>query len=572
MAEILISPGVLARENDNSQITSQPVEAGAAILGPTVKGKVGIPKLVTTYSEYLANFGSSFESGSDSYTFLTSISAYNYFQNGGKSLLVTRIQSASWGPATSSATGTYLNAASSSFTLETLSDGQILNSTSTVASDGSLPSGSTNNIRWEIVSPNTSSGTFTVLVRQGDDKANSKTILETWSNVSLDPKQPNYIERIIGNQTQVVRGSGTNLYVQTTGSYPNASNYVRVKEVLYKTPDYFNNSGVAKDQYTSSIPLATSGTFGGASGDITKSGTKFYENIGSTDSQGLIGNNYTDSLNLLANKDDYRYNIISAPGLVYSAANHTTAINLMISNTANRGDAIAIVDLELYGSTPTATVSTAVSIDSSYAAAYWPWCQLKDPDTGNLVWVPASTILPGVYAYNDKIGETWFAPAGISKGGLNIVTQAERKLPQADRDTLYNGKVNPIATFPGKGICAFGQKTLQAKPSATDRINVRRLLIELKTFISGISDNLVFAQNTAATRNQFLAQVNPYMESVKQRQGLYAYKVTMDDSNNTSSVIDRNQMVGLIQIQPSRTAEFIILDFSISPTGATFPA
>lgn len=570
--ETLISPGVLARENDNSQITSQPVEAGAAILGPTVKGKVGIPKLVTTYSEYLANFGSSFESGSDSYTFLTSISAYNYFQNGGKSLLVTRIQSASWAPATSSATGTYLHANSSSFTLETLSDGQILNSTSTVGSDGSLPSGSTNNIRWEITSPNTSSGTFTVLIRQGNDKTNSKTILETWSNISLDPKQPNYIERIIGNQTQVVRGSGTNLYVQTTGSYPNASNYVRVKEVLYKTPDYFNNSGVAKDQYTSSIPLATSGTFGGASGDITKSGTKFYENISSTDSQGLIGNNYTDSLNLLANKDDYRYNIISAPGLVYSAANHSTAINTMITNTANRGDAIAIVDLELYGSTPTAAVSTAVSIDSSYAAAYWPWCQLKDPDTGNLVWVPASTLLPGVYAYNDKIGETWFAPAGISKGGLNIVSQAERKLPQADRDTLYNGKVNPISTFPGKGICAFGQKTLQAKPSATDRINVRRLLIELKTFISGIADNLVFTNNTNVTRNQFLSQVNPYMESVKQRQGLYAYKVTMDDSNNTSSVIDRNQMVGLIQIQPSRTSEFIILDFSISPTGATFPA
>lgn len=570
MAESLISPGTLAKENDTSQVSSQPISVGAAIVGPTVKGKVGIPKLVTTYSEYLANFGSSFESGSDTYSFLTSISAYNYFANGGKSLLVTRVQSGSYAPATSSATGTYLHAASSSFTLETLSDGQILNSTSTVASDGSLPSGSSNNIRWEITAPNTSSGTFTLLIRQGNDKNNSKTVLETFSNLSLDPKAPNYIERIVGNQTQVQRGSGTNIYLQTTGSFPNASNYVRVKEVLYKTPDYFNNSGIAKDQYTSSIPLAASGTFGGATGDITKGGTKFYENISNTDSQGLVGGNYTDAFNLLANKDDYKYNIISAPGLVYAAGTHATPLNTLISNTANRGDAIVILDLELYSSTPQAAVSTAASIDSSYVASYWPWCQVTDPDTGNLVWIPASTLIPGIFAYNDKIGEPWFAPAGISKGGLSMVKQAERKLPQSDRDTLYVGKVNPIATFPGKGICAFGQKTLQAKASATDRINVRRLLIELKTVISGVADNLVFTQNTIATRNQFLSQVNPYLDSVKQRQGLYAYKVVMDESNNTDTVIDRNQMIGAIYIQPSKTAEFIYLDFNISPTGATF--
>lgn len=568
--ETLISPGVLARENDSTQITSQPIEAGAALVGPTVKGKVGIPKLVTTYSEYLANFGSSFESGSDTYSFLTSISAYNYFNNGGKTLLVTRVQSGSYAPATSSITGTYLNAASSSFTLETLSDGQILNSTSTPASNGALPSGSSVNLRWEIASPNTSSGTFTVLIRQGNDLDNNKTVLETFNNVSLDPKASNYIERIIGNQIQVQRGSGTNIYLQTTGSFPNASNFVRVKEVLYKTPDYFNNSGVAKDQYTSSIPLAASGTFGGATGDITKGGTKFYENISNTDSQGLTAGNYTDTFNLLANKDDYRYNIISAPGLVYAFATHATPLNLLIANSANRGDNMVVVDLEGYSSTPQAAVSTAASIDSSYAAAYWPWCQITDPDTGALVWVPASTLIPGIFAYNDKIGEPWFAPAGISKGGLSMVKQAERKLPQADRDTLYNGKVNPIATFPGKGICAFGQKTLQAKASATDRINVRRLLIELKGVISGVADNLTFGQNTSATRNQFLSQVNPYLESVQQRQGLYAYKVVMDDSNNTGTVIDRNQMIGAIYIQPSRTAEFIYLDFNISPTGATF--
>ena len=137
---------------------------------------------------------------------------------------------------------------------------------------------------------------------------------------------------------------------------------------------------------------------------------------------------------------------------------------------------------------------------------------------------------------------------------------------------MYVGKVNPIATFPGRGVVVFGQKTLQTKASALDRVNVRRLLIELKSFISQIADTLVFEQNTAATRNNFLTQVNPYLESVQQRQGLYAFKVVMDDSNNTADVIDRNELIGAIYIQPTKTAEFIYLDFNILPTGATFPA
>jgi phage tail sheath protein FI len=121
-------------------------------------------------------------------------------------------------------------------------------------------------------------------------------------------------------------------------------------------------------------------------------------------------------------------------------------------------------------------------------------------------------------------------------------------------------------------VVVFGQKTLQKRASALDRVNVRRLLIELKSFISQIGDQLLFDQNTIATRNSFLAQVNPYLTSVQQRQGLYAFKVVMDESNNTADVIDRNELVGAIYIQPTKTAEFIYLDFNITPTGATFPA
>ena len=572
MAETLISPGVLTRENDQSQITSQPVQAGAAIVGPTVKGQVNIPTIVTSYSEYLANFGSTFESGSDTYSFLTSISAYNYFQNGGESLLVTRVQSGTFTSATSSfVAGTIAEQANNIFTLETIGEGINMNSTSTETSTGALPSGSSDNIRWEIVSPNKAKGVFSVIIRRGDDVTKSKSVLESFTNVSLDPKQSNYIARVIGDQKQVMRGAGVDPYLQTSGSFRNASRYVRVKSVDVKTPDYFDNGGVAKLAYTASIPVAQSGTLGDASGNIVGAGANYYENI-STNTQGLAATDYTDALGLLANADEFQYNVISTPGLIQSVAAHSTTLNTLISNVENRGDAIIVMDLSTYGSTVASTVQTADNLDSSYAAAYWPWVQITDPDAGKLVWVPASTMIPGVYASSDATSEAWFAPAGINRGGLGTVNQAERKLTATNRDNLYVGKVNPIATFPGRGVVVFGQKTLQTQASALDRINVRRLLIELKSYISQVSDNLVFEQNSAATRNTFLGQVNPYLESVQQRQGLYAFKVVMDESNNTADVIDRNQLVGAIYIQPTKTAEFIYLDFNILPTGATFPA
>jgi phage tail sheath protein FI len=258
------------------------------------------------------------------------------------------------------------------------------------------------------------------------------------------------------------------------------------------------------------------------------------------------------------------------PGLNRISA--ATQISSVVSNAQDRGDNIAVVDMVPYGTALTSVTSQALSMDTSYGATYWPWVQTADPDSGNAVWAPASTLIPAVYAFNDNSTEAWFAPAGFNRGGLSTVVRAERKLTQGDRDSLYQGNVNPIATFPNQGVVVFGQKTLQKKASALDRVNVRRLLITVKDYISQIADNLVFEQNTIATRNSFLSQVNPYLTSVQQRQGLYAFKVVMDDSNNTADVIDRNQLVGQIYLQPTKTAEFIYLDFNLTPTGATFPA
>ena len=710
MAETLVSPGVLARENDQSFITQQPVQAGAAIVGPTVKGPVEQPTIVTSYSDYQNRFGTTFESGSNEYSFFTSIAAANYFNNGGNTLLVTRVVSnpSTWTYASASITAgstvgdasatasidltqngasvfgtvvddevkfyydgttyrfvaadpanglpadqaplyfvstgststayatllntklgtsvssviasvdagsgvlnftaasagtafngvTFVTGSSSTFAtgsdgisptvlgggtntttettvleLEAIDKGVIWNNTGSVLAQNAMASGSSDNVRWEISTSNTSSGTFSLLVRRGNDTQNNKVVLESWNNLSLDPTQDNFVTKVIGDEKYNYQSSGN--YLQVSGSYSNASRYVRVKSVT-TTPNYLDNAGNAKDIYTGSIPTVGSGSyngsFAGGVGNVIRSGEtmNLYQNINATDSQGLVGSDYTSMLNLLSNQDNYQFNALFLPGL--TNADHASQITTAINNTQQRGDNILIIDPDGYATSVTETINQASSRNTSYAAMYWPWLQVIDPDLGDRVWVPASTMIAGVYAYNDSVSEPWFAPAGINRGGLTNVVRAERQLPATDRNTLYESNVNPIATFPGTGVVVYGQKTLQRQASALDRVNVRRLLIQLKSYIGQVAQTLVFEQNTAATRNNFLAAVNPYLESVQQRQGLYAFKVVMDDSNNTPDVIDRNQLVGAIYLQPTRTAEFIYLDFNVLPTGATFPA
>jgi hypothetical protein len=408
-----------------------------------------------------------------------------------------------------------------------------------------------------------------LLIRRGDDNNNQKTVLESYNNLSLDPYSPNYISKVIGDIDQVLDKEDSDYYVKQVGSYPNASKYVRVKEVNFKTPKYFDNLGIAKNEFTGSLPVPSSGSFEGAVGsNIPVGRANFYENINSTDSQGLIGSDYDDAIKLLSNVDEYKYNVIIAPGLIKTA--HSAQISSIVNNVIFRGDAISVIDLVPHNTVINTVVTQASGFDSSYAATYWPWLQTIDPNTGETVWVPASTMIPGVYAFTDASSDPWFAPAGITRGGLGQVIRAERKLTVGNRNTLYEANVNPIATFVGKGVVVYGQKTLQKRASALDRIGVRRLLISLKSYIGQIADNLVFEQNTASTRNNFLSQVNPYLESVQQRQGLYAFKVVMDETNNTADVIDRNELIGQIFLQPTRTAEFIVLDFNVLPTGAVF--
>jgi hypothetical protein len=707
MAEQIVSPGVFQRETDQSFITPAPVEVGAAIVGPTVKGPIELPTVVTSFADYRNKFGTTFVSASNNLEFFTSIAAQKYFANGGNSLLVTRVVTGSgddWDPATSSninsniggsasskakgavtlvneftpetefqvtvggtefrfvagdndgglpadnspvfyfasgstLAGTVTNlvakidgasigvdatansaeiqltaslagtagnlisvdtgsgstfsdvltlsggadgSGNKSFTLKTIGEGTLFNNSlsatdaGTEYSDGSLVSGSKDNLRYEISGVNTSNGTFNLTIRRGDDNRTNKIVLETFVGCSLDPKADNYIAKVIGDQypSQVVEEGQR--FIRINGEYQNRSKFVYVSSVDLQTPDYLRIDGeigtdASGNSYQYSLPSAQSGSFFGGQGsniDITHTGgVKTFNQIDSGNSQGLVAADYTNALNILKNQDEYRFATLTIPGMYRK--DYASAIASATELCEGRGDVFFIEDLVGYGAQLSDVTTEAGNENTNFAGTYWPWVSVPSTELSRNVWCPASTVMQGVYAANDRVAAPWFAPAGLNRGGVPVV-RTEYKLTQALRDKLYDNKVNPIATFPKVGPVAYGQKTLQKKASALDRINVRRLLISLKNFIGDTSKNLVFEQNTTVTRNKFLNAVNPFLESVQQRQGLYAFRVVMDESNNTAEAIDRNQLVGQIFIQPTKTAEFIILDYTIQPTGATF--
>jgi len=475
--------------------------------------------------------------------------------------------------------GTDTTTTANTFKLYTLSEGTILNSAGPEGSNNILASGSANNYRWEVSNVNTSKGTFSLTIRRGDDTINRKSILEQYNNVTLDPNSNNYIAKVIGDQVYTVRDSSTTSpFLQLSGSFPNKSSLVRV-EVQANTLNYLDaNGNVRVPSLSGSLPQAASGTFAGGSNGNVQHPIAWYDDITNTNTQGFnlgVAANgqtaYEDAINLLSNQDEYDFNVLVLPGLIDNYTNHAAVLTKALNMVQDRGDAFLVMDPVEYGAALSTAKTKADSRDSSYAAMYWPWVQIPDTDLGENVWVPASTLIPGVFAFNDRTAAEWFAPAGFNRGGIDIAIQAERKLTHSNRDDLYDSNVNPIATFPNSGVVVFGQKTLQKKSSALDRINVRRLLIAAKKFIASSSKFLVFEQNTSETRNRFLNIANPYFENVQQRQGLYAFKVVMDDTNNTADVIDRNELRGQIFLQPTKTAEFIVIDFNVLPTGASFP-
>ena len=308
--------------------------------------------------------------------------------------------------------------------------------------------------------------------------------------------------------------------------------------------------------------------------EISKAGDTAFElgtnsqgfNLSSSTTSGSVA--YGKHIAALSNADEFDINMVVTPGVVRRL--HPSVVTSVLDMVEQRNDCFYIMDSTSVNDTISQVNTQSQAVDSNMVATYYPWVKTIDINTNKLITVPPSVLLPGVFAANDRVAAEWFAPAGLNRGGLIGAVSVQNRLTQSEKDSLYENKVNPIVQFPGQGIVVFGQKTLQDRPSALDRINVRRLLLTVRKYIASTSRFLVFEQNTSTTRNTFLNIVNPYLESIQQRQGLYAFRVVMDESNNTPDVIDRNILAGAIYLQPTKTAEFIQIDFNILPTGATF--
>lgn len=333
--------------------------------------------------------------------------------------------------------------------------------------------------------------------------------------------------------------------------------------------------------FTSNVALSTrkfivpmQGGFDGAkpnlkkySGQYIANDNTFGFNCSGTSTSGTKA--YNKAFALLGDTDYYDINMVVTPGIINSL--HSVVSSAAIDMVEARQDAFYVMDSNPLTDSVATVVNEITTIDSNYTATYWPWVRIVNPAKNVPIWVPPSVVVPGVLSFNDKVAAPWYAPAGLTRGGLTTVSDVYTNLNQSDRDTLYEARVNPIANFPNDGVVIWGQKTLQGVPSALDRVNVRRLLLTVKKFIASSTRYLVFEQNTDATRLRFLSIVNPYLDQVRAKQGLFAFRVIMDSTNNTPDLIDQNILYGQIFLQPTRTAEFIILDFNIQPTGASFP-
>jgi phage tail sheath protein FI len=516
------------------------------------------------------------------------------------------------------------NARYSLFQFETITAGNAANTKVKVGISNVKAAGTTNGTDY---------GTFTVVVRAFSDTDKKKTVLETFANVNLDPNSPNYISRVIGDRKRSIDSSGkitengdwvnNSKYIRIVNLNENAPiQAVPFAHAAYQLPvnagayanliprvsfttgsigDSAKYSGIDLDNngdnkiYMKPVPVSA----GNGANAVFSLDTICGLTLTSTTSTEILKRQFTIAFQegfdgyapntnaadiepataagklaygkhiaALSNADEYDMNMVIAPHV--NRADHSSVWTSILDMVEQRADAFFIGDAGNAGTSLSATVTQAQSVDSNYAAVYYPWIKTIDVNTNKLITVPPSVLLPGVFAANDRVAAEWFAPAGLNRGGLVGAVSVLNRLTQSEKDTLYEGKVNPIVQFPGQGIVVFGQKTLQDKPSALDRINVRRLLLTVRKYIASTSRYLLFEQNTSETRNRFLNIVNPYLNGIQQRQGLYAFRVVMDETNNTPDVIDRNILKGAIYLQPTKTAEFIQIDFNILPTGAAF--
>lgn len=351
---------------------------------------------------------------------------------------------------------------------------------------------------------------------------------------------------------------------------------------LYTIKGFHMESGATSTEFVTGTK--------GSIGDYTKAQAKFtvcpaggfdgwnqFKNVTFTDDAGDAQNLqcFKDAIDLMAIPETVDINLFATPDVDWY--NHLGAVNYALAMVEGRADAVYIIDSPRYasdGSQDSSAIATdlqGVGLDSNYAATYWPWIQVFDPNYSQYVFTsPTSQVVKSI-ALTDNIAYPWFAPAGLTRGKVQCI-KADVKLTRDDRDNLYDVNINPINTTISEGVTIQGQKTLQIKQSALDRINVRRLLLQVRRLIAAASQTLLFEPNDQSVRDQFLAKVEPLLLQIQNQRGLAGFRVTVDSFNNSANQTsqDRNTLTGKIQIKPTPALEFIDLTFQVLPTGANF--
>jgi len=319
-------------------------------------------------------------------------------------------------------------------------------------------------------------------------------------------------------------------------------------------------------------------TGGGAESSFVSPGLAQNQGGSSVTNNAVVA--YKTAVDIMTNPLYVNTNILAMPGI-----REPYVTGYAAQKTKDYGFALYLMDIVPYDDTATRLYDDTTSrpdvsntaklfdgraIDNNYSAAYFPDIFVDDSVNKRRVKVPATVAALAALAYNDRISYPWFAPAGFNRASLDFVTNVATRLSSADRDALYDVRINPIATFPRQGYVIFGQKTLQASKSSLDRVNVRRLLLEIKRVVVDVAQKLVFEQNTPETRDRFVREASTRLGIIQTQAGVEQFRVVMDETNNTQRDVDDNRLNGRIQIVPTRTIEFIKMDFIITNSGVSF--
>ena len=501
-----LSPGIYTRETDFSFYVKQISTSSAAMVGITEKGPVNKPVLVTSWEQFINKFGSYINEGYLAYA------ARSFFDNGGSVLYVCRI--AHYTDITDKST---LTAMESNMTIDNREATPAPSLQINAANPGTWGDRISVSIEDGSLDP---ANAFNLIVKYKDN------IVEVFKELSMDETSANHVELMINE----------------------VSDYITVSDLSPST-------GTAEDR-------PALGTYQLVGGNNGLSGVTDSDYIGDPSQHtGLYAFDEIDALNLLM-----------VPGVTT-----IPVINAGITYAENRKDLLFIADtpfmlepLEVVDFRKGQGIYTHAAFNSSYAALYYPWLEISDPITARKKYIPPCGAVAGCCARSDQKTYVWWAPAGIDRGRVFNAVSVSYKTSRGERDVLYPEGINVIAVFPDTGINIWGQKTLQSQPSAVDRVNVRRLMMYMEEAISESSRFVVFEPNNPQTWRALGRLINPFLQDIKEKGGLYDYAFQCDEETNTPVVIDRNEMIARVFVKPTKTAEFIELNFILTGTGADF--